>query len=58
MWRILLVLFFAVLGFLILKKKMKKPKYDKTNELINHTDIEDLDGRDILDQLCVKMSKQ
>jgi hypothetical protein len=57
MWRILLVLFFVVLGFLILRKKMKKPKYDKTDELIDHKDIEDLDGRDILDQLCVKMSK-
>lgn len=57
MWRILLVLFFIVLGFLILRKKMKKPKYDKTDELIDYKDIEDLDGRDILDQLCVKMSK-
>jgi len=57
MWRILLVLFFVVLGFLILRKKMKKPKYDKTDELIDYKDIEDLDGRDILDQLCVKMSK-
>ena len=58
MWRILLVLFFVVLGFLILRKKMKKPKYDKTDELIDHRDVEDLDGRDILDQLCAKMSKQ
>ena len=57
MWRILLVLFFIVLGFLILRKKMKKPKYDKTDELIDYKDIEDLNGRDILDQLCVKMSK-
>jgi len=58
MWRILLVLFFVVLGFLILRKKMKKPKYDKTDELIDHRDVEDLDGRDILDQLCAKMSKR
>ena len=58
MWRILLVLFFVVLGFLILRKKMKKPNYDKTDELIDHKDVEDLDGRDILDQLCAKMSKR
>ncbi|APC25580.1 hypothetical protein BST79_gp067 [Only Syngen Nebraska virus 5] len=58
MWRLLLVLFFVVLGFLILRKKMKKPNYDKTDELIDHKDVEDLDGRDILDQLCAKMSKR
>ena len=58
MWRILLVLFFIILGFLILRKKMKKPKYDKTDELIDHKDVEDLDGRDILDQLCAKMTRQ
>ena len=58
MWRLLLVLFFVVLGFLILRKKMKKPNYDKTDELIDHKDVEDLDGRDILDKLCAKMSKR
>lgn len=57
MWRILLVLFFVVLGFLILRKKMKKPTYDKTDELVDYIYIEDVDGRDILDHLCDKMSK-
>ncbi|AGE51428.1 hypothetical protein PBCVNEJV4_190R [Paramecium bursaria Chlorella virus NE-JV-4] len=36
---------------------MKKPTYDKTDELVDYIDIEDVDGRDILDHLCDKMSK-
>ena len=51
MWRIILVLFLVVLGFLILRKKMKKPSLDKTNELIDHNDVKDLYDSDILDKL-------
>ncbi|ABT14609.1 hypothetical protein NY2A_b210R [Paramecium bursaria Chlorella virus NY2A] len=54
MWRLFLVLFIAVFGFLILRKKMKKPSFDKTDELVTYADIEDLENHSILDHLCKK----
>jgi len=57
MWRLILVLIIVIIGMFIVRKKMKKPTYDKTDELIDHRDVEDLDGRDILDNLCARMTR-
>jgi hypothetical protein len=59
MWKVLLVIFAIALGFLILskqyKKEQKKPR-DRTGELVEKSDLEDLYGRDLLDIQCARIT--